>query len=40
VIVSRADVAANREKLEKSYELIYEAKAGGVGLVSLWRKKG
>lgn len=39
VIVSRADFAGSRERLESGYRLIYEAKAGGVALVSLWQKQ-
>lgn len=38
VVVSRTNLSEMKEKLEKDYRLIYEAKAGGVMLVSLWER--
>lgn len=39
VIVSRADFSAHENILREKYDLIYEAKADGVELVSLWQRK-
>jgi hypothetical protein len=39
VIVSRTDLPKYQSILHEKYNLVFEAKAGGVALVSLWEKK-